>query len=92
MGIIERIKDIEVEIARTQKNKATNSHLMRLRAQLAKLRTEVRLSLFTRLSPTSSPPTRASLSPHPCSLCQPIRLIVPVMSMCARLPTFRSRP
>lgn len=43
MGIIERIKDIEHEIGRTQKNKATNSHLMKLRAQLAKLRTEVRL-------------------------------------------------
>ena len=41
MGILERIKDIENEMARTQKNKATNSHLMRLRAQLAKLRTQL---------------------------------------------------
>ena len=41
MGILERIKDIETEMARTQKNKATNSHLMRLRAQLAKLRTQL---------------------------------------------------
>jgi uncharacterized protein len=41
MGILERVKDIESEIARTQKNKATNSHLMRLRAQLAKYRTQL---------------------------------------------------
>ena len=41
MGLVERIKDIELEIKRTQKNKATNSHLMALRARLAKLRTEV---------------------------------------------------
>ena len=70
MGIIERIKDIEVEIARTQKNKATNSHLMRLRAQLAKLRTEVRLSLFTRLyaylfASNTLLPLPASLLPVP---------------------------
>lgn len=41
MGIVDRIKDIEEEIKRTQKNKATNSHLMSLRARLAKLRTEL---------------------------------------------------
>ena len=41
MGIVDRIKDIELEIKRTQKNKATNSHLMALRARLAKLRTEL---------------------------------------------------
>ena len=93
MGIIERIKDIEVEIARTQKNKATNSHLMRLRAQLAKLRTEVRISLFHVLDRLPfTLPTRAALSPHPCSPCQPSRPLVPSMAMCARLPTFRSRP
>ena len=41
MGILDRIKAIELEMDRTQKNKATNSHLMRLRAQLAKLRMEL---------------------------------------------------
>jgi small GTP-binding protein len=41
MGILERIKDIENEISRTQKNKATNHHLCRLRAQLCKYRTEL---------------------------------------------------
>ena len=41
MGIVDRIKDIEYEMSRTQKNKATNSHLMRLKAQLAKLRREL---------------------------------------------------
>ena len=41
MGILDRIKDIEAEMARTQKNKATMSHLCRLKAQLAKLRTEL---------------------------------------------------
>ena len=47
MGILERINDIELEISRTQKNKATNSHLMALRARLAQLRTQL-------LTPTSS--------------------------------------
>uniref|UniRef100_A0A0G4H1I1 OBG-type G domain-containing protein n=1 Tax=Chromera velia CCMP2878 TaxID=1169474 RepID=A0A0G4H1I1_9ALVE len=41
MGILERIKDIEEEVARTQKNKATEYHLGRLKAQLAKLKTQV---------------------------------------------------
>eukprot|EP00924_Labyrinthula_sp_SR-Ha-C_P008379 maker-scaffold_11-snap-gene-11.32-mRNA-1 protein AED:0.03 eAED:0.03 QI:54/1/1/1/0.66/0.5/4/214/408 len=41
MGILERIKSIEEEMARTQKNKATMSHLCRLKAQLAKLRSEL---------------------------------------------------
>ena len=39
--IVERIKDIEKEVARTQVNKATMSHLCSLRARLAKLRTEL---------------------------------------------------
>eukprot|EP00965_Chrysotila_dentata_P244179 6205816-Pleurochrysis_carterae.AAC.2 len=39
MSIVEKIKDIEKEIARTQINKATMSHLCQLRARLAKLRT-----------------------------------------------------
>ena len=41
MGIQERIKDIEAEMARTQRNKNTESHLCRLKAQLAKLRREL---------------------------------------------------
>lgn len=41
MGIVERIKAIELEMSRTQKNKATMSHLCRLKAQLAKLRAEL---------------------------------------------------
>src|SRR5699024_3163652 len=41
MGIVERIKDIEFEISRTQKNKATEYHIGRLKAQLAKLRSQV---------------------------------------------------
>lgn len=41
MGIIERIKDIEKELDRTQKNKATESHRCRLKAQLAKYRSEL---------------------------------------------------
>jgi hypothetical protein len=35
------MKEIEVEMQRTQKNKATSYHLGRLKAQLAKLRTEL---------------------------------------------------
>eukprot|EP01055_Gregarina_sp_Pseudo9_P001368 Gregarina_sp_Pseudo_9__1367@NODE_1915_length_1256_cov_5_786360_g1776_i0_p1_GENE_NODE_1915_length_1256_cov_5_786360_g1776_i0NODE_1915_length_1256_cov_5_786360_g1776_i0_p1_ORF_typecomplete_len368_score52_87MMR_HSR1_Xtn/PF16897_5/7_4e42MMR_HSR1/PF01926_23/3_1e26FeoB_N/PF02421_18/2_9e18TGS/PF02824_21/9_4e03TGS/PF02824_21/3e13Dynamin_N/PF00350_23/1_2Dynamin_N/PF00350_23/0_00073MnmE_helical/PF12631_7/8_2e05PduVEutP/PF10662_9/0_00021GTP_EFTU/PF00009_27/0_048GTP_EFTU/PF00009_27/69RsgA_GTPase/PF03193_16/ len=41
MGILERIKDIEFEISRTQKNKATEYHIGRLKAQLAKLRSQL---------------------------------------------------
>ncbi|MES1917605.1 MAG: Developmentally-regulated GTP-binding protein 2, partial [Cercozoa sp. M6MM] len=41
MGIQEQIKEIEAEMARTQKNKATEGHLGRLKAKLAKLRTEL---------------------------------------------------
>lgn len=41
MGIVEKIKEIEAEIARTQKNKATEHHLGGLKAKLAKLRTQL---------------------------------------------------
>ena len=35
MGILEKIKDIELEMSRTQKNKATRSHLGALKARCA---------------------------------------------------------
>ncbi|KAJ1563358.1 Developmentally-regulated GTP-binding protein 2, partial [Cladochytrium tenue] len=38
MGILEKIADIETEMARTQKNKATEYHLGLLKAKLAKYR------------------------------------------------------
>ncbi|KAI5001036.1 hypothetical protein ZWY2020_010995 [Hordeum vulgare] len=41
MGILERIKEIEAEMARTQKNKATEYHLGQLKAKIAKLRTQL---------------------------------------------------
>lgn len=41
MGIAERIAEIEDEMAKTQKNKKTEYHLGRLKAQLAKLRREL---------------------------------------------------
>lgn len=41
MGILEKIADIEKEIARTQKNKATEYHLGLLKAKLAKYRAEL---------------------------------------------------
>jgi ribosome-interacting GTPase 1 len=43
MGILERIKEIELEISRTQKNKATTTHLGMLKGSLARLRTELLL-------------------------------------------------
>jgi small GTP-binding protein len=43
MGVMEKIKEIEAEMARTQKNKATNYHLGTLKAKLAKLRSELLL-------------------------------------------------
>lgn len=43
MGIQERIKDIELEISRTQKNKATTTHIGMLKGQLARLRTQLLL-------------------------------------------------
>ena len=39
--ITEKIKDIEAEMARTQRNKATSNHLGILKAKLAKLRREI---------------------------------------------------
>mmetsp|Transcript_25705 Transcript_25705/g.59279 ORF Transcript_25705/g.59279 Transcript_25705/m.59279 type:complete len:398 (+) Transcript_25705:46-1239(+) len=41
MGILERIKDIELEMSRTQINKATMSHICRLKARLCQLRTQL---------------------------------------------------
>lgn len=41
MGILERIKEIEQEMEKTQKNKATEGHLGTLKARLAKLRSEL---------------------------------------------------
>ncbi|PWA65284.1 GTP1/OBG, conserved site-containing protein [Artemisia annua] len=41
MGIIEKIKEIEAEMARTQKDKATEYHLGQLKAKIAKLRTQL---------------------------------------------------
>ena len=41
MGILEKIADIEREISRTQKNKATEYHLGLLKAKLAKYRHEL---------------------------------------------------
>jgi len=41
MGIVEDIKAIEEEYAKTQKNKNTEYHLGRLKAKLAKLRREL---------------------------------------------------
>lgn len=39
--VVDKIKDIENEMARTQKNKATSFHLGQLKAKLAKLRREL---------------------------------------------------
>ena len=41
MGIVDKIKEIEDEIARTQKNKATEYHIGQLKAKLAKYRTQL---------------------------------------------------
>lgn len=41
MGVTEKIKEIEAEMARTQKNKATEYHIGLLRAKLAKLRMQL---------------------------------------------------
>jgi ribosome-interacting GTPase 1 len=40
-GVLDKIKDIELEISRTQKNKATNHHLCLLRAKLSKYRSQL---------------------------------------------------
>ena len=41
MGILERIKEIEKELAHTQINKATTTHIGLLKSQLSKLRTQL---------------------------------------------------
>lgn len=41
MGLLEKINEIELEMSRTQKNKATEYHLGLLKAKLAKYRREL---------------------------------------------------
>jgi uncharacterized protein len=41
MGVLERIKEIELEMNRTQKNKATEGHLGLLKARMAKLKAQL---------------------------------------------------
>jgi len=41
MSVLQKIADIEAEMGRTQKNKATNAHLGLLKAKLAKLRAQL---------------------------------------------------
>jgi small GTP-binding protein len=41
MGILEKIKDIELEMERTQRNKATEFHFGMMKARLAKLRSQL---------------------------------------------------
>jgi len=41
MSVLQKIADIEYEMSRTQKNKATNAHLGLLKAKLAKLRAQI---------------------------------------------------
>ena len=41
MSIVQKISEIEAEMARTQKNKATSFHLGLLKAKLAKLKREL---------------------------------------------------
>ena len=41
MTTLQKIQEIEAEMARTQKNKATNAHLGLLKAKLAKLKREL---------------------------------------------------
>lgn len=48
MGILEKIQEIEREIARTQKNKATEYHLGLLKAKLAKYRVSFFFWLLTK--------------------------------------------
>lgn len=50
MSVVEKIKEVENEMARTQKNKATAYHLGTLKAKLAKLRREL-------ITPKSSGPS-----------------------------------
>lgn len=45
-----KIKEIEAEYARTQKNKATEGHLGILKAKLSKLRRELTGVIFTLLN------------------------------------------
>lgn len=41
MGIVEQIAEVKTEMARTQKNKATEHHLGRLKAKLARLESQL---------------------------------------------------
>ena len=76
MGLLEKIKEIEAEMARTQKNKATEYHLGNLKAKLAKYRSQLlepsskggdKGNKFIVISPKNSPffthPTPPSIHP-----------------------------
>ena len=41
MGLLDKIKEIEFEMSRTQKNKATEYHLGLLKAKLSKYRSQL---------------------------------------------------
>ena len=53
MGIKEKLAELELEMARTQKNKATEGHLGILKSKIAKLRTEL-------LEPAKGPGSEAT--------------------------------
>ena len=61
-GLVEKIKDIEAEIARTQINKQTMAHLCGLRAKLAKYKRDL---LIGDSKARSRPPCALAASPRP---------------------------
>jgi hypothetical protein len=53
MSLLQRISEIEGEIDRTQRNKATEKHLGQLKAKLAKLKSEVSVPHVKLLHPAA---------------------------------------
>jgi len=68
MGVTEKIKEIEDEMARTQKNKATNYHLGTLKAKLAKLKSELLIEGGSKSGPAQDNFDVARAGGEPCTL------------------------
>ena len=77
---VQKIQDIEHEMARTQKNKATSAHLGLLKAKLAKLKREVAPSHPSALSRHVAADPRPHVGSSSATLLAGSREVAPMVS------------